>query len=153
MLNPIGTRICKSCGLEKSLIDLVKAPSCKYGVRPKCVQCKWEDRQKQAPEGRYNRGITDHGITVEQYHARLNQQGHKCAICLSAVAGTDRNGKISIRFAIDHDHKCCPGKYSCGNCIRGLLCFACNASFSQYECFPQEMETYYSHWRINKDGL
>lgn len=27
---------------------------------------------------------------------------------------------------VDHDHKCCPGRKSCGRCIRGLLCDSCN---------------------------
>jgi hypothetical protein len=28
---------------------------------------------------------------------------------------------------VDHDHTCCPGKKSCGKCIRGFLCRACNS--------------------------
>jgi hypothetical protein len=27
---------------------------------------------------------------------------------------------------VDHDHSCCPGKQSCGKCIRGALCGHCN---------------------------
>ena len=27
---------------------------------------------------------------------------------------------------MDHYHKCCPGKTSCGKCVRGLLCGNCN---------------------------
>jgi hypothetical protein len=29
-------------------------------------------------------------------------------------------------LAVDHDHSCCPGKKSCGKCIRGVVHMACN---------------------------
>lgn len=32
----------------------------------------------------------------------------------------------TYKLSIDHDHKCCPGNYSCGKCIRGVLCGNCN---------------------------
>jgi hypothetical protein len=33
---------------------------------------------------------------------------------------------------LDHDHKCCPGKYSCGKCIRGALCSKHNMALGQF---------------------
>jgi hypothetical protein len=62
------------------------------------------------------------GITIEQYNKLFRLQNGCCAIC-----GTNKPGGHSKRyFAVDHDHSCCPGKKSCGKCIRGLLCFSCN---------------------------
>lgn len=33
-------------------------------------------------------------------------------------------------LALDHDHACCAGNYSCGDCLRGVLCRSCNVSLA-----------------------
>lgn len=58
------------------------------------------------------------GISPADYDALLERQGGGCAIC-----GSKRNG---LRLPVDHDHSCCPGRKSCGKCIRGILCVRCN---------------------------
>lgn len=60
-----------------------------------------------------------YNIGVEEYEAMKERQGHVCAIC----GGVNANG---YRLSIDHDHSCCPGNSSCGECVRGLLCSSCN---------------------------
>lgn len=32
----------------------------------------------------------------------------------------------SENLHIDHDHECCPGAITCGQCVRGVLCGHCN---------------------------
>ena len=59
-------------------------------------------------------------MTVERFEQILADQGGVCAIC-----GTDEPGGTGT-WHIDHDHTCCPGRKSCGKCIRGLLCARCN---------------------------
>lgn len=76
-----------------------------------CNACK--ARARLAATLKYN-----FGITVERYEEMLARQGGVCAICKR------RPGKR--RLAVDHDHSCCPGRRSCGKCVRGLLCKACN---------------------------
>lgn len=41
---------------------------------------------------------------------------------------------------VDHDHSCCPGKYTCGDCIRGVLCKACNQGLGLFKDSPQLLE-------------
>jgi len=36
-------------------------------------------------------------------------------------------------LVVDHDHNCCDGKRSCGECIRGVLCNNCNAAEGMLE--------------------
>jgi hypothetical protein len=63
------------------------------------------------------------GITVDQYDAIMELQGDACGIC--------RKPAVGRRLAVDHDHNCCPGSFSCGKCIRGLLCSQCNRGLGQ----------------------
>jgi hypothetical protein len=79
-----------------------------------------ENRERLLKKQRASGLLRTHGITVEQYDAMLEAQGGICAICETDEPG----GKGS--FHVDHDHSCCPGKGSCGGCIRGLLCATCN---------------------------
>lgn len=60
-----------------------------------------------------------YGIEPGDYDRMLAEQGGRCAICLR------KPGKK--RLAVDHDHKCCSGPTSCGECVRGLLCTRCNS--------------------------
>ena len=55
-----------------------------------------------------------YGITADDYHAMLSQQGNTCAICRCDSPGTNHD------WHIDHDHR--TGK------VRGLLCHHCNTA-------------------------
>lgn len=58
-----------------------------------------------------------YGIDIEGWNKLYTEQDGKCPICYSTV---------SINSNIDHDHTCCKGNKSCGNCVRGILCGGCN---------------------------
>lgn len=58
-------------------------------------------------------------LTKQMYLDLLEQQNGVCAIC--------HNPPKRNWLAVDHDHSCCPGIKSCGNCVRGLLCGSCNS--------------------------
>lgn len=62
----------------------------------------------------------------------LKNQNNACAICSEPFEG---------KFAIDHDHSCCPGKNlrkgkTCGKCVRGLLCRGCNHGLGNFRDRP-----------------
>ena len=60
-------------------------------------------------------------LTPEQFQAMLDKQNNRCLSC-GKVFGT---GYMN-RAEVDHDHGCCPGRISCGKCVRGILCGQCN---------------------------
>jgi hypothetical protein len=43
---------------------------------------------------------------------------------------------------IDHDHACCPGKRSCGRCLRGLLHRTCNVAVGYFETYGDLIRAY-----------
>ena len=62
-------------------------------------------------------------LTPESYKAMFEAQGSCCKLCRRAVK----------RYVVDHDHACCPGRQSCGRCVRGILCVPCNAGLGFIE--------------------
>jgi hypothetical protein len=59
-----------------------------------------------------------HGISAWDWEALFYRQGRQCYIC--------RTVPPDVRWVVDHDHGCCPGKRSCGKCVQGIACNGCN---------------------------
>ena len=72
---------------------------------------------------RHRRILSYYCLLPDDFAALLRFQGGVCAICYvpTAYIGADQ-----FAWSVDHDHECCPGKRSCGLCVRGLLCGTCN---------------------------
>jgi recombination endonuclease VII len=60
---------------------------------------------------------TAHGITPAERDYLFEFQGGACAIC----------GRAGLRLELDHDHRHCPGRTGCRECVRGLWCSRCNS--------------------------
>ena|SRR5215472_12415636 len=79
------------------------------------------------------------GITEDEFNQMLEEQRHACGICREPF------GRKYV--SIDHDHNCCKPKpsgesYSCGECVRGLLCIRCNTWLSWLEKYGGAIEAY-----------
>lgn len=62
-----------------------------------------------------------YGLTPQAYDALLAKQGGHCVLC-SETEGLE----------VDHDHKCCPKRPTCGKCTRGLLCDSHNRALGYF---------------------
>lgn len=76
---------------------------------------------RQQQSRRYN-------VDVE---ALLTKQDSQCGICKEPFGGSSPY--------VDHDHACCPGAYSCGKCVRGLLCDPCNRGIGAFKDNPASL--------------
>lgn len=77
------------------------------------------------------------GLTPETFAEMLAAQNGRCAICDT----DDPKGNRVSTWTVDHDHTCCPGKTSCGRCVRGLLCNRCNRGIGMFGDDPVILES------------
>ncbi len=87
---------CNSCQAEKNRGYYNKNP---------------DKRKEMHRKARYS-------IASNQFIEMLIEQNYSCAICPRPIENDTA--------MIDHDHSCCPGRETCGDCVRGLLCRNCN---------------------------
>lgn len=138
---PEGTRVCTGCGETKPLDDFPNSANggAHDGKMPKCKPCQSaiqsayrKQYQIDHPDiyaaRKLKQRVRNMGLTVEQFHEMEESQHGLCAICGKPNLIADHK-----RLTIDHDHDCCPGKYSCGKCVRGLLCGSCNHGLGAFK--------------------
>ena len=94
----------------------------------------------------------NHNISLEQYDMLLAAQHGVCAIC--GKPETARTGNTVRSLAIDHDHNCCPTiKKSCGRCIRGLLCSACNRGLGLFNDDTKNLMSAAAYLKLRRAGM
>lgn len=85
-----------------------------------------ESRESRKKSNRKYR-IASYGLAQEDFDLLLNFQGYACGMCRNPF----EEGQL---IHVDHDHACCQKKNrSCGECVRGLLCHACNIALGYIE--------------------
>ena len=152
MRRPIesGVIVCPKCSQEKSLDQFYKRSSGK--IESWCKECikkrdsaRSEDpdfralKRRMSKEWAQNnpdrvraRNLQKFNLTLEQYEEIERSQLGVCAICDGPP------GRRALH--VDHDHSCCEGNYSCGECIRGLLCVNCNHLLGKAKDDPAVLE-------------
>lgn len=118
-----GMRVCVDCGIPKSLAQFCsyhRGATGKLHVDNFCKDCRKEryaHLRRTPVQERLNQLWTNFRLRETDYRKMLRRQRSRCAAC-----------KRKIALQVDHDHACCPGKKSCGKCVRGLLCNRCNST-------------------------
>lgn len=118
----------KKCTVCDQLLDYSnyhKSKSTKDGYGYRCRECDREARLKYreankerfAEVSRRKALKFKYGISLEEYEAILEKQGHSCAICKTKENGVPGKRR-SWNWSVDHCHA--SGR------IRGLLCNQCN---------------------------
>jgi hypothetical protein len=143
-------KMCRTCGLIKPVAEFHR--SRRDGVGPHCRKChnarnravwhadphrarqygaKWK---RENPNRNWSSRLWYlYRLTLDRYEEMLTRQGGGCLIC-----GTpdERGNKLSVH----HDHRCCPGKRSCGECVVALLCGDCNRAEGLLRSDPVRVE-------------
>ncbi len=109
----------------------------RYQRDPQAAAAKVQKWRKDHPEQwariqRANRLRRLYGMSLDDYEARLREQGGRCAIC----GGTDPQQKAGPNgasdFVVDHDHST--------GAVRGLLCGGCNTGLGLFRDDPVRLE-------------
>lgn len=143
-------RRCYKCGETRAAAEFTSASKTYCTTCDKAYARRWRSRnaarmvvykrrsiaKAAAADPDYYRRLTlrKFGLTLESFNALVDRYGGKCGICRCAEPG----GKHDT-WHIDHDHRCCPGKRSCGRCIRGILCSNCNLGLGHFKDDPEAL--------------
>lgn len=119
---------CKVCINEDNLARQAANPE-KYTARTNAWRLKNPGRasaisrawQLRHPE-QFKAQVYRNRFKID-FDAMWKAQDGKCACCGEPML---RGGKDPTSVCADHDATCCPGKKSCGKCVRGLIHRNCN---------------------------
>ena len=94
---------------EPKTCECGEAAAIRWVGRPTTGNPRWACLRRCA---RCNHLSSKYKMTLVEFDAMLSAQGGTCALSWCDNPATD----------IDHDHNCCPGSFTCGKCVRGILC-------------------------------
>ncbi|QFQ29717.1 hypothetical protein EEW87_004285 [Janibacter melonis] len=159
----VQTKSCNKCGELKPLEGFCKNRASQDGRNSRCRECvslynsaRYTDPAYRASELQRSaaRRATSptrnarpdnpypgyqHGLVLGEYELLAASQQGLCAICREPETAIDHHTGRPRRLAIDHDHKHCPGRFGCQQCIRGLICGRCNNGLGRFRDDPDRL--------------
>lgn len=137
--------MCRNHYNKKRLIDVP-------GLREKkrLMSLEWVRSPRGREMQRERMLLSRRGITVKEFNVMLHSQDGKCCVC--GVSQAD----VKEHFSVDHDHTCCVGENSCGQCIRGLLCNRCNSGLGHFNDSKELLRSaadYLEKYDMKKTGV
>lgn len=115
------TRVCRDCGIEKSLSEYSPDYRVHHQYQTQCKSCKREWARKDRklrPDVYKHRDLNMYGIGLDDYKKMLSEQNGVCAICHRPEL--KKRGYLHV----DHCHRT--------NKVRGLLCGNCNTAIGKF---------------------
>ena len=130
--NTKDRKYCPKCDRFYTRDNFYKNKSAADGLAGYCKECdKNTNKERKLAKADYYSDMNKiykrlriYNITKEQFETIMEDQRWVCLIC---------KNDLKENFNIDHDHACCEGRYSCGKCIRGILCGNCNRGLGHFK--------------------
>ena len=143
--NKNGEKQCIRCYLWKDVSCFCTSKNTADGLGVYCNECSTTNRNEYNtlhPEVRRGRHLKNrYNMNIPQWDELFESQGRMCPGC--GVDEPDGRGWMT-----DHDHSCCPGETSCGECVRGILCFSCNVALGLLHDSAQTMSNLIDYLKV-----
>lgn len=128
-----NTKTCARCGVVQTPENSHMRAGGKY-FYAYCRPCRnivtkeYAANNKEAHAAKQKRATIKwrYGLDSAAYEALLLAG---CAVCGSTEG-----------LCVDHDHSCCPGRRSCGKCVRGALCNRHNVALGMVNESTEELQ-------------
>jgi predicted nucleic acid-binding Zn ribbon protein len=118
----LTSKFCSGCQDTKS-IEEFSSPWVHYCRPCANARSRADYRARGGAEYAYARGLRlNYGLTLEEYEARFEKQGGRCAICRE---------RSDQRLHVDHDHGT--------GAVRDLLCEGCNHAIGKAKEDPARL--------------
>jgi hypothetical protein len=101
--NDLGEKKCRTCCAWYPEYEFNKNAQALDALHGDCRNCSKKRSRAHWLSSKY-------GLHGDAYEQLLVEQCNSCPCCY-------RSFDDDIRPCVDHDHECCPGRFSCGKCV------------------------------------